>query len=81
MKTKYYAILLKKTLTLLKNILLGACRPSEVPEGLQVTFREADCRVWSLGRDDEDIDESIRDVYNPVSFVGLRSRHLLAVNG
>ena len=28
-----------------------------------------------------DIDESIRDVYNPVSFVGLRSRHLLAMNG
>jgi hypothetical protein len=27
-----------------------------------------------LGDSNADIDESIRDVYNPVSFVGLRSR-------
>jgi hypothetical protein len=29
----------------------------------------------------EDLDESIRDVYNPVSIVDLRSRQLLAMNG
>jgi hypothetical protein len=39
MKTKYYAILLKKNKRFLKKNLLDARRPSEVPEGLQVRFR------------------------------------------
>jgi hypothetical protein len=44
MKTKHYAILLKKSLKLLKKIHLDACGPSEVPEGWQDSLREADCR-------------------------------------
>jgi hypothetical protein len=33
-----------------------------------------------LGHGEADLDESIRDVYNPVSIVDLRSRQLLAMN-
>jgi hypothetical protein len=46
----------------------------------QTSGRRDSCLVnpWGFRAD---IDESIRDVYNPVSFVGLRSRHLLAMNG
>src|SRR5215216_4722345 len=45
MKAKYYAILLKKNKRLLKKNLLDACRPSEVPESLQDSYRDANCRV------------------------------------
>jgi hypothetical protein len=44
MKTKHYAILLKKSLILVKKNHLNACRPSEVPEGWQDSLREANCR-------------------------------------
>jgi hypothetical protein len=38
MKATYYAILLKKNKRSLEKHLLNACRPSEVPEGLQDSF-------------------------------------------
>src|SRR5829696_4567991 len=44
-KTKYYAILVQKSLTFLKKKRLDTCRPSEVPEGWQDSLREINCRV------------------------------------
>jgi hypothetical protein len=38
MKTKYYAILLKKNKRSLKKVLSDACESSEVPERLQDSF-------------------------------------------